>query len=383
MTFIVITVFLDFVGVGILIPVLPYLVRQFDQSALTVGALAMCYSTAQFFAGPFLGALSDRVGRRPVLILSVLGSAAAYLAFGLAESLWVLFAARIIDGLTGANYTAAQAYVADITPPEERGARFGLIGAALGVGFIVGPGLGALLSTISLQAPAFGAAALSFAAAIFGALALPESLKVPKSGPWRWEAVNPLRFIGEAARQPRLRAVFLALFATGIALSSLRTNFAVLTAVKFHLGPGSTGAFLFYAGVISVIMQGGVLRRLAGRWPSRSIAAAGLCIMACGFIGLAVAPAVWALYVALLLYGVGSALAMPMLTAVISGSAAATEQGAMLGASQAVQSLSFIVGPLWAGRLFDVWGPSAPYSTGAVWLLLALALLAAQAPSEA
>jgi MFS transporter, DHA1 family, tetracycline resistance protein len=376
MTFIVITVFLDFVGVGILIPVLPFLVRQFDQSALTVGLLAMSYSAAQFLVGPLLGALSDRVGRRPVLIVSVLGSAVAYVAFGLAHSLVVLFAARIIDGITGASYTAAQAYVADITPPEERGARFGMLGAALGVGFIVGPGLGALLSTISLQAPAYGAAALSFAAAAFGAVALPESLTVRKTG-WRWDAINPLRLIGEAARLPGLRGVFVAMFAVGMALSSLRTNFAVLTAVKFHLGPGSTGAFLFYAGVISVIMQGGVLRRIAGRWPSRSIAAVGLSIMACGFVGLAVAPAVWALAVALLFYGVGSALSMPMLTATISSAAPATEQGAALGASQAIQSLSFIVGPLWAGRLFDVWGPSAPYSTGAAWLLLALGLVVA------
>jgi DHA1 family tetracycline resistance protein-like MFS transporter len=377
LTFIVITVFLDFAGVGILIPVLPYLVRQFDQSALTVGVLAMSYSAAQFLVGPLLGALSDRVGRRPVLLVSVLGSALAYLAFGLARSLWVLFAARIIDGVTGANYTAAQAYVADITPPADRGKRFGLLGAALGVGFIVGPGLGALLSTISLQAPAFGAAAFSFAAALFGAFVLPESLAVRQTAAWKWAAINPLRLIGEAARRPGLRAVFVAVFAVGIALSSLRTNFAVLTAVKFHLGPGSTGAFLFYAGVISVIMQGGVLRRIAGRWPSRSIAAVGLCIMAAGFVGLAVAPAVWALWVALLFYGVGSALAMPMLTATISSAAPATEQGSVLGASQAVQSLSFIVGPLWAGRLFDVWGPAAPYSTGALWLLAALALVVA------
>jgi MFS family permease len=380
LAFIVTTVFLDFVGIGILIPVLPFLVRQFDHSALTVGVLAMSYSAAQFLAGPLLGALSDRFGRRPVLILSVLGSALAYLAFGFAHALWVLFAARIVDGLTGANYTTAQAYVADITPsPSERAARFGMIGAALGVGFIVGPALGGLLSTISLQAPAFGAAALSFAAAAFGLFALPESLppEARTTGPMRLAAINPLRLIGEATRHPRVRGVFLAIFATGIALSSLRTNFAVLTAVKFQLGPGSTGAFLFYAGVISVIMQGGVLRRVSGRWPSRSIAMVGVSIMACGFVGLAIAPAVWALYVALLLYGVGSALSMPMLTSIISGSAPATEQGAALGASQAVQSLSFIVGPLWAGHLFDVWGPSAPYSTGAAWLLLALVLVAA------
>lgn len=361
-----------------MIPVLPYLVRQFDQSALTVGALAMSYSAAQFLAAPLLGTLSDRFGRRPVLILSVLGSAAAYVTFGFARALWVLFAARIIDGLTGANYTAAQAYVADITPsPAARAARFGLIGAALGVGFIVGPALGGLLSTISLQAPAFGAAAMSLAAAVFGLFALPESLPAGARNPFTLATINPLRFLKETVRRPGLRGVYLAVFACGIALSSLRTNFPVLTAVKFHLGPASTGAFLFYAGVISVVMQGGVLRRIAGRWPTRSIAATGLAVMACGFVGLAVAPAVWALYVALLFYGVGSALAMPMLTSTISGAADAREQGAVLGASQAVQSLAFIVGPLVAGRLFDVWGPSTPYSTGAVWLLLALALVAA------
>lgn len=382
LTFIIVTVFLDFVGIGILIPVLPYIVTSFGGGAITVGLLATSYSAAQFLAGPLLGALSDRFGRRPILILSVLGSGIAYIAFGLAHALWILFAARLVDGLTGANFTAAQAYVADVTPPESRAKSFGLIGAALGVGFIIGPALGGLLSHFGLQAPAFGAAALSITAAAFGFFVLPESLPRARrtTAPLSLSSLDPFRLIGDAVRRPGLRGIFGAVFAVGFALSGFRTNFAVLTAVRYGLGPGSTGAFLTYAGVISVVMQGGVLRRISGRWPDRRLAEVGLVIMALGLAGLAVAPAVWALYVALLFFGVGSALSTPTLSAVISGGAPATEQGAVLGASQAIQSLSFILGPLWAGAVFDWWGPWAPYATGAGWLLLALALVATTAP---
>jgi multidrug resistance protein len=382
LTFIVVTVFLDFVGIGILIPVLPFIVQSFGGRAVAVGLLATSYSAAQFLAGPLLGALSDRYGRRPILILSVLGSGIAYIAFGLAHALWVLFAARIVDGLTGANFTAAQAYVADVTPPESRAKSFGLIGAALGLGFIIGPALGGLLSRFGLQAPAFGAAALSLSAAAFGFFVLPESLPPDRrtTAPLSLQALDPFRLVGDAVRRPGLRGIFGAVFAVGFALSGLRTNFGVLMSVRYHLGPGSTAGFLTYAGAIGVVVQGGVLRRISGRWPDRRIATVGLAIMAIGMGGLAIAPGVWALWVTLFFFGVGQALSNPTLSAVISAAAPATEQGAVLGASQAIQSLSFILGPLWAGEVFDWWGPWAPYATGAGWLLLALALVATTAP---
>ncbi len=383
LAFIFAVVFLDLLGVGILIPVIPYLVRQFTPAALAVGLLSLSFAAAQFLASPILGALSDRYGRRPVLIVSVLGSGLAYLLFGLAQALWVLFLARILDGLTGGNITAAQAYIADVSAPADRGKNFGLLGAAFGLGFIFGPAAGGALSHISLQAPAYAAGALSIVTAAFGFFVLPESLPPERrrSGLILARELNPVALLRHAFRRPGLRKLFLAIFAWGFAMSGLRSNFAVFTLVRFGLGPKGNATLFTFLGVVAAVMQGVVIRRVSGRIRDQRLAVFGLGTMALGFALIAASPALWVLYAAIAFTAIGSGLANPTITGVVSRAAPAAEQGAVLGAAQSLQSLTQIVGPAWAGAAFDLIGPSAPYWSGAVWILGALALVASGTPA--
>jgi MFS family permease len=375
--FIFAVVFLDLLGTGVLLPIIPYLVRQFTPSGLAVGLLAVAFSAAQFLAAPFLGALSDRVGRRPVLVLSVLGSGAAYFLFGLATSLWVLFAARIIDGLTGGNITAAQAYIADVSRPEDRAKNFGLLGAAFGLGFIFGPAAGGALSHISLQVPAYAAGALSVLTAAFGFFALPESLprERRRGGSIAAHEFDPLRALAAGFRRPELRTLLGAVFFLGFAMAGLRSNFAVYTLTRFHLGPKENAALFTFLGVVAAVMQGVVIRRLSGKVSERRLAVGGLALMTVGYMLIAYAPAVWVLYLAVACNAVGGGLAGPTLTGMISQSAPPAEQGAVLGASQSVQSLTQIVGPGYAGAVFDHVHYEAPYWSAAVCGLAAVALV--------
>ena len=233
---------------------------------MTVGLLALSFAAAQFLATPALGLVSDRIGRRPVLILSVLGSGLAYVVFGFAHALWLLFAARIVDGLTGGNISAAQAYIADVTPPSARAKNMGLIGAAFGLGFIFGPALGGLLARISLETPAFAAGGLSLVTAAFGYFVLPESLPPERRRrePLRLAELNPARQVGAALLRPELRPFLFALFALNFALSGLQTNFAVFTLTRFGLGPEQNAVIFSFLGIVAALMQGVVMRRLGG-----------------------------------------------------------------------------------------------------------------------
>jgi MFS family permease len=384
LAFIFAAVFLDLLGVGLLIPIIPFLVRQFDPAALTVGLLAMSFSAAQFLATPALGLVSDRIGRRPVLVFSVLGSGLAYLVFGFAHALWLLFAARIVDGLSGGNISTAQAYIADVTPPADRAKNLGLIGAAFGMGFIFGPALGGLLSRISLQAPAFAAGGLALVTASFGYFVLPESLPPERrrQAPLRLGELNPAMQVGSALGRAELRPFLIAIFALNFAMSGLQTNFAVFTFARFGLGPEQNAMIFTFLGVVVVFVQGFAVRRLVAWFPDRGLAIVGLAMMSAGFLVLATSTAVWMVYSSVAIMAAGSGLAGPTLTGIVSRRVSGEEQGRVLGATASLISLTRIFGPLWAGAFFDRFGPGAPYWTGAGWLVAA-SLLAFAAPTEA
>lgn len=372
--FIFLAVFLDLLGAGILVPVIPFLVRPFSSDALTIGLLALSFSAAQFFAAPVLGALSDRFGRRPVLVLSVLGSSAGYFMFGIGGALWVLFAARILDGITGGNITAAQAYIADVTAPEDRAKGFGLIGAAFGVGFIFGPAIGGALSRVSLQAPAYAAGILALGTAAFGFFVLPESLPPERRRPHPLHVgdFDPFRLIVAAMKRPAERGLFIALIASRFAMAGLHSNFGVFTLDKFHFGPADNAMIFVFLGVVVAGVQGGLMRPLSSRVADRPLSLGGFALMAAGFAFTAAAPAGWMLYPAIAVMAIGSGLATPTLQGLMSKAGGAGAQGTIFGAAQAVTSLTQIAAPAFAGAVFDHVGMSAPYWFGTGFVLVAL-----------
>ncbi|MBM3756049.1 MAG: TCR/Tet family MFS transporter [Acidobacteria bacterium] len=374
LTFVILTVFLDLLGAGILIPILPYLVRQFRTDAFTVGMLSVSFSIAQFAAAPLLGALSDRIGRRPVLLFSILGSAGGYFLFGWAGSLWVMYLARIIDGITGGNISAAMAAIADISKPEDRAKNFGLIGMAFGFGFIIGPVLGGVLSKISLQAPAYGAAVIALITAAFGFFAFPETLPVERRN--RNSAdLNPLRPIAAAFARPEMRTLLLALFFLNFAFAGLQTNFSNFTMERFQFTADQNAWVFAFIGVMAAVMQGGVVRRLIPLFGESKLALSGFGLFTAGFLLLAASWIPWWVYPAVGLIAIGSSFTNPTLNGMVSRRAGPSEQGSILGTTQSVLSLTRVFGPLWAGMVFDHFGSGAPYWTGAAFIALALVLV--------
>lgn len=370
-----ITVFLDLLGIGLLVPVAPFVVRQFRDDALTVGLLALAFSLFQFLASPILGVLSDRYGRRPVLLISIFGTGIGYVMFGWAASLWLLFVSRVIDGITGGNISTAQAYIADITPPEDRAKNFGLIGAAFGLGFIVGPAIGGLLSKISLSAPAYAAAGLSFVTTVYAYFALPESLPPEKriTRNLTHRDLNPLRQVTIWYWRPALTLLFSAAFLMNFAMAGLQTNFAVYSNDRFALGPGANAAIFAAIGAVSAFTQGVLMRRLASRIEPFRLVFTGFLTCAAGFAGIAAAPQAWALYPACMAIAFGLGLANPSLVGLLSKRVSSDEQGVVLGVMQSLASIARAIGPVWAGAIYDFAGMASPYWAGAICLLAAWA----------
>lgn len=377
LAFIFATVFLDLLGAGILLPVIPYFVKPFRADATTVGVLSLSFFAAQFLATPALGVLSDRYGRRPVLLSSIFGSAVGYFLFGIGGSLAILFFARLLDGVSGGNISTAQAYIADVTRPEDRAKSFALIGVAFGLGFMIGPAAGGALSKISLSAPAWAAGILGLATTVFGYFALPESLPPERRRrtPLTMADLNPFRALRGALDRPALKLLLFAVFVFNVANSALHSNFPVFTSARFGYGPDWNGFLLALVGVTAGLTQGLLVRRLAPVYGERKLVLAGLVLAAVTFAWIAAAFSAWSLCGALMANAVGVSLAAPSFTGLISQSAGAGEQGAILGAMTAMSCLGRVAGPLWAGLTFDSLGPGAPYWTSALWILAGLWLV--------
>ncbi|NTU84772.1 MAG: TCR/Tet family MFS transporter [Chloroflexales bacterium] len=390
--FIFLTVFIDLLGVGIVLPLLPFYVKLIEASspawmaanhALIVGALTASYSLFQFLFAPVLGALSDRFGRRPVLLLSLLGAGLSYILFGMADRftplgaeavLGVLFISRIIAGITGGSISTAQAYIADVTTPENRARGLGMIGAAFGLGFMLGPAIGGLLSAVSLSAPAFAAAALVFVNVTFGFFKLPESLPAERRSE-RLTSVNPLRRLGAVVSRASIRPLLMGVLLLNLAFSALQSNFAVFSEERFGYGPTQIAFIFAFIGLMAVVMQGFLIRKLVPLFGEARLAVTGMGLMSAGFVMIAVAPTAWMLYPAVAILSVGSGMATPSLTSLISRRVSPREQGGVLGGTQALTSLTMIVGPLVAGLLFDTIGPASPYLTGALLIAGAATVL--------
>lgn len=387
------TVFIDLLSVGIILPLLPYYVKIIEQAdnpfladhrALIVGALAAAFSLMQFLCAPVLGALSDRYGRRPVLLISLLGTTISYImlamahrliSFGIEIVLITLFSARILDGITGGNISIAQAYIADTTTPENRARGMGVIGAAFGLGFMIGPALGGLLSTVSLSTPALVAACISFISVIFGFFALPESLPPERRHRMPVVQMNPIARLRWVVTNQHLRPLLLGMFLLYVAFAGLQSNFAVFTDVRFGFDALDNAMLFAFIGLIAVIMQGFLIRPLASRFGEERLALSGLMLMAATFGLIAVVPQAWMLYPVIGGLAAGSGMVTPSLTSLLSQRVSPQEQGMTLGGMQALNSLSMIIGPLLAGLVFDLVETDAPYIFGMFLIIGAIATL--------
>jgi MFS family permease len=366
-------VILDLVGFGIVMPVLPFWAKEFGAEAFAFGLIQSSYAVAQFVGAPLWGRLSDRIGRRPVLLFTIAGTALAMLATGLASSLAWLFAARTLAGAFAANISVASAYIADVTPPEERTRWMGMLGASFGIGFVLGPAIGGLLAPYGHAIPMFFTSAL--AALNWGVAAL------RLSEPVRHEAAA-----GSGVRLPLLRdrsvrAVVLANLAFSLAVTQLETFFAYLMIDRFGWDASRFAWILVAMALVMGGIQGGGMKTLSARYPEGRLVVGGVAMLALGFAGVPLAPSVEVLLIALLLAAVGRAVAQPALLSLASQAARPEQRGAVMGAFQSSASLARVIGPAIGGVLY---GLALPYPFWlASALLIAVALTAHTLPRSA
>src|ERR1044072_2574543 len=345
------TVFIDLIGFGIVIPVLPFYAEGtiFNATPRTVGPLFASYSIMQLIFSPTLGSLSDKYGRPPVLLLSIIGTGIGFLIIGLAKTLVMLFIGRILDGITGGNISTAQAYIADITTKENRAKGMGLIGAAFGLGFIFGPAIGGILSKWGIHVPFFFAATLCFANALLLFFTLPET--VTKDHPAKTSAARGrgVSQLINSLKQPKLAFVLTIYFFFVVSFSIMTTSFSLYVMFRFGYDAQHTGYLFAYVGLISVIVQGGLIGRLVKRFGEMPLVVVGaLCFAISLFAVPFVGPAAGGLGALLLgggVFSMGNSLATPALTSLASKSVGAAQQGVVLGVTQSTASLARAVGP--------------------------------------
>ena len=370
LTIIFITIFIDLLGFGLVLPALPFYAESYGASPLMVGLLSMSYSLAQFIFAPLWGRISDRVGRRPIILLSLAGSAAAFLIFGLAQSLALLFVARSLAGiLSSASLPTAQAYIADVTTPENRAKGMGLIGAAFGLGFIFGPAMGGLLTKYGYGFPAIVAACMAGANWIWAYFALPESLHYSK------RKLNPHYLspshIKDVVGNKRLAFLLVIFFLHVFAFSNMESTFALFNEHRIGMDAFGVGALLAEVGIIAAVVQGLLIGKLTKLFGEVNLSIFGIFTMALGLLMTTMADTVHAMIMIVPLYALGSALTNPTMSALISKSVSDTKQGLTMGITQGLGAMGRVLGPLAGTGLFQAFSPAAPYHFGAVLLAIA------------
>jgi DHA1 family tetracycline resistance protein-like MFS transporter len=366
-----VTVFIDLLGFGIIIPLLPFYAERFGATAFTVGLLATSFSLMQFIFAPLWGRLSDRVGRRPIILIGLLGSSLAYLAFGLASTLAGLFAARTFAGIAGANIPTAQAVMADLTDPENRAKGMGLFGAAFGLGFIFGPAIGGFLSRFGYSAPAYFASGLALANLVAASFLLPETLRPEHRAVERVGRIDALR---AALARPHLPLLMVIGFLAVGAFSSYESTFALFSERMFGLTASSIGYVFAFVGVIMVVVQGFLVGRAAKFLGEHHVVPASLAVVAAGLLMLPATQSMEAMLVASGIMSAGMGFNNPSLMSLISRYSSAEDQGGVMGLIQSLNSLARIVGPVWGGFAFDRLGIGMPYISGAAVMAVASAL---------
>ena len=363
-----VTVFIDLLGFGIIIPLLPFYAEHFGASALMVGLLSTSFSLMQFLFAPFWGRLSDRIGRRPVILLGLLGSAISYALFALASSLPMLFVARSLAGIAGANIPTAQAFIADITTPENRARGMGMVGAAFGLGFVFGPAIGGFLSRWGYAAPAWFASALSLANFVAALVVLPESrpVNIRDTRP-----EGRLTVFRRALARPQMSLVLLVFFLVITSFSSFESMFALYGERRFGFTTVSIGYMFAWVGIVLATVQGGLVGLVVPRLGETRVVRIALLIIAAGLFAVPLSPSVPVLSAAVGLLALGLGFNSPSMLATISKLADPRDQGSTLGLSQSLGSLARIVGPMWGGWVFDTFGMRVPFFSASGMMLVA------------
>lgn len=359
------TIFLDLLGFGIVIPLLPFFAKDLGANAIEVGLLMTAYSGMQFLFSPLWGRLSDRVGRRPILLISISANVVAMLLFAASSTLTLFFLARSFAGMANANIGTAQAYVADIMPGEERAKGMGLVGAAIGMGFVLGPAIGGLLAPLGNAAPALAAAGLSAINLVFASLFLPESLAPEAREAAKARRSSRLRTFLAALDHPLLPFLFLLFFLLTTAFSQMEATFALFTEARFDYGTAENGYLFAFIGLMLALVQGGLVGPLRRRLGESAMLFGGTVLLAGGLLWLAQVHGLVGLLGASILLAIGHGVSNPALSTLVSRQAADHQQGQVLGVNQSMASLARVVGPILGGIAFEKGGEFAPFLSSA------------------
>jgi len=380
--FIFITLLIDVTGFGVIIPVMPKLIQQLigvsdiSKASQYGGWLTFAYAFMQFIFAPVLGNLSDKYGRRPVLLFSLLGFGIDYLFLSFAPSIGWLFVGRVIAGITGASFTTASAYIADISTAENRAQNFGMIGAAFGLGFIVGPLIGGLLGELGPRIPFLVAAGLALTNALYGYFVLPESLDIEHRRSFEWKRANPLGSLMQLKKYPGVGGLIVSLVLIYLAAHAVQSNWSFFNIEKFKWTPKMIGISLGVVGLLVGAVQGGLVRVVNPRIGNEKSIYVGLGLYTLGLLLFAFASQSWMMFVFLIPYCLGG-IAGPALQSIISGHVPPNEQGELQGALTSLMSVTSIVGPLMMTNLFayftnsnaPIYFPGAPFLLGSVFML--------------
>lgn len=366
------TVFIDLVGFGIIIPVLPQCATDFGADAQMVGFLVMSYSLMQFFLTPFWGRLSDSVGRRPIMLVSLAASAIGYMIWGFAGTLTMLFVSRIVAGAGNANIAVAQAYITDVTKPEERARGMGLIGAAFGLGFTLGPAVGGALSYFGFQAIGFAAAACSGAAFLLACFCLPEPEKRSKAGHERFH-LEP-GFYMQTVLSPTLSTSLLIFFLTTFAFANMEATMALLAKDWYKFNRADISWLFTFIGFVMVMVQGGLIGRLSKKCAERSLISVGAVFLVAGLLLTVLMRSVLGLYLSMTLLAIGTSIINPSNQSLTSKLADPDKVGGVLGVGQSLSTLGRVLGPCAGGLAFQHLGVQYPYYLGAGVMVVVLLL---------